>query len=342
MEEFNVAGVFTPGKLVLMAVVFLSVLAGGLAFDSTGIVISEIFSISNMEESIPYVISLNFALFLVLFPITYALVVAMAKHLEKNEVRVIALLPAALAGLIALFTFGDMSAEFSQFALLGVVYLGTLLIVIETAFVKFSELKTMVLPRGIWSSAGAGFAILGVALFVMLAVPAFAEQDKYVEEFEQMIEEVVSGSAGEDVVSSTVDVFIASKLQAMQEVFTSEEYMALLQKDGEEVREFAAFAQEKVEEYQSDEYKEQMVGEAEGRVGANLGTVDMGALLEESIPMWGVMKQFLWIMQPLFIMIIFSFLSIIMKVFAMFFGTVFEWAIGTAFKEEEAPVQGAQ
>jgi hypothetical protein len=101
---------------------------------------------------------------------------------------------------------------------------------IESAYIKFAELKSWVLIRAVMGSTGGASTVLGVGVLIATLLIALPNSEKYVQEFEDDLLSLVAGDGGVEGISSLdiaeagVDSYIAAQRQVLEGITGSNQY----------------------------------------------------------------------------------------------------------------------
>ena len=310
----------TIAGLLLFASFFL----WAFFLNASGVSVQSLASFSDFGALFKSLTSVWFILFLVFFPVSYALLVAFTKLIEKRQLQGIATGAFVLSAVIFIFVFPNIAQE----SLLGFFYLASLAAVVEVAFVKFSETKSLAVLRVPHSSISQAMAILGIGLFVSTALFVLPVQDNMVSEFEKKIfENFKLEDVQSDVADTTSKIIAQAQTETLKQLIATPPFQAMSLKDDPDVKQFVAMTNTLYSKVQAPEYAAELKQKiAEQNAGA-LTQGKFDEALEQAkkkLPIFSVFENYFWLIASLAVMSIFFLAStIIIKPIGTIFGALF-------------------
>lgn len=246
---------------------FLSMLAWGFFLNATGISLETLLGLNGFSKMVSGFLNLNFLLFIVFFPLTIALASSFTQVFERKTIYIQAVSSFAVFGIISLLLFPTLS----QFWPVGLAFIIALIIAVESSFVKFQELKTLHFLRAASSAVGQVNTFVAIALFIFTAMFVLPNQEKIVLELEgKAISSVMSGDFTQGLSETASTFFIEGQKQSLQTIISSQQFLALAQKDDPEDIAFVQAASAVFEEVQSPQYEQEVKEKFEESASASL------------------------------------------------------------------------
>ena len=328
----GIAGIGLGAVALIAITVFLSILLWGFFLGMSGLDFSLLLTF-DFSEIMGKLLSLEFILFLLAFPLTFALVVAFCRVYERTTVlagsaigTVLGITAAAVAFPVVMSYWGVM-----------VFYIISIPVMISFSYVKFLELKKLVFVRTLNSSIARAVLIIAAGLFLMTAFTMLSEKDKYVEEFENSLFENIIGGEGMgidvDLVEAPTDALIGAQKTTVSQIMDTPQYENL--SDPEFKLMMDGFSTQLNSIEYRERVKEQLEQELANEQTLFEGGVDLKEMLREKVPLWTFIEEYLWIWVALILMSLFSLIgNVTARPLGMLYGFVLEKIISRFGKEK--------
>lgn len=290
---------FGKEQIIAAGAVALSMLPWAFFLGATAISVNDLFTFK-IQFFLEKLLTINFALFLLLFPLTTAAIAAFAKKMEKKSAMLFTTAGALVGGAAAMLAFPGLQ----EFWLLGLFYLLSVPLVVQTAAMKYTELKSFVSTRTFMAAAGRSIAVMGIALFVLSAVTVLPEQDQQIKRFEETFMENIfagmsSGKSQQQITGSAVDMVIEAQKQTADSMIGTPQFQKLRSKTGTDadVAEFVLAANAMRQYLDSSEYKAKVTEEF-GKSTADISQkIDIVAVIKKQMPFMETLERYLWAIQ---------------------------------------------
>ncbi len=202
---------------------------------------------------------------------------------------------------------------------------------IETAFVKYAELKSWVTMRAMLSACGKATALVSIGLFVLSLATIAPEQQQHLERFEDFMMDfaydMVSGNSQQTISAGVIDLFIEAQVSTIDTVLQNPVYEKLREKTDPDVIGFVLLAEAQRQALRSPEYRQEVEKIFGGAGGSVMEQIDIMEIMKQQFPfikkLEEVMPLGMWIglMHALVLASVFSFLGlIILKPLAAVYG----------------------
>ncbi|MEK6941697.1 MAG: hypothetical protein AABW85_02480 [archaeon] len=322
---------------------FASFFLWAFFLNASGVSVQTLASFSDFGALFKSLTSIWFILFLVFFPVSYALLVAFTRLVEKRTLQGIAATAFILDGVIFLFVFPGIAQEF----LLGFFYLISLVVAVEVAFVKFRETKSLALFRVPHSSVSQAMGILGIGLFVSTALFVLPIQPQMVSDFEKkLFENFKLEDVQSDVADTTSKIIVQTQTETLKQLIATPSFSAMSRKEDSDVVLFVTMMDTLYVKVQEPQY----ASDLKQKIAAqNANTLTQGKFeqaleqVKKKLPIFSIFENYFWLIAALASMSIFFFAStIIIKPIGTIFGALFS-LIAEQFNkkvpEDEPPQQ---
>ncbi|MBS3059436.1 MAG: hypothetical protein J4224_03355 [Candidatus Diapherotrites archaeon] len=316
---------FKPKFVAWFFLVMLSVLVWAFFLNASGLGLTEAINIANFEETLRKIMSLEFLLLVLVFPITYSLVVVMAKAEGRIATYIITFLSLIFAGMLSLALFPKLL----EFLALGMLYIISFFLVIEIAMLKFQELKAFVMVRSAGDSIGKSITVLGIGLFVLISFTVLANQEEFVKGFEDKVFSLAAGDSSEmNLEGLSADLIAGTQLQTIQQIKGMQQYQPLTGKDDVEVQTFLLAINELEEVVGSQQYREQLKENIRRESGNSQPAERFRSTFEtikSQIPFFVLIEKYFWLITAIsFTSIFFLVGGIIIKPLGMLYAGLFD------------------
>jgi hypothetical protein len=266
-------------------------------------------------------------LFVLTAPLPLSMAIVAAKRSKKKNLVLFAL-AASAAGL---FAADALLPSLRGFMVVQLFYLLSIPLAIETASLKFSELKKWVLLRGVADSFKKSVMLVGIGLLLTSFLTIAPQQDKYSARFEaKLMESILQGAGegrlGEQISGSMAGFAVQSQRVALASVASLPGYKAIEESQDPEDQLFATEFRGLQRQIESTEYRDRLK-DALAAGGGKMGmeTPEYKKLVKENIPFLSTVEQFLWLFHGLLLLGLFSLVgNIIMVPLAILYGLALE------------------
>ncbi|MDO8633771.1 MAG: hypothetical protein Q7K34_00595 [archaeon] len=307
----DASGLKYKKEIIGFALLFGSMVLWGFFLNATGLTIEKMIGLTGFDEFFAAAFNLDFVIFLVLFPLSIALVSAYAKVFEKKTLYII-----VFAGSIAFLGLSmALYQNAQQFLVTGIVYATALLLGVEASFVKFSELKTLPFLRTSMATAGLVGTFISIGLFASTALFVLPQQEKIVAKFEEkMLASIVQDNDGlaDDLSRSAASVYIQGQQQAAQSLVNSPLFEKLAQKEDRDVQAFVVATNTLVEQVYSKEYRAQVEGQFRENAKGNIEKQDFSKSfdkIKQSMPLLVLIEENYWLIAGFIVASLYLFAS---------------------------------
>jgi hypothetical protein len=327
---------FSKMHIAAACAIAATILLWAYFLNATTISVNDLFTFK-FQILLEKIISINFALFIITFPLPSALLAAFAKKMQKTSLMIAALLATAIALIIAMIAFERMQG----FWLLGIFYIIAVPLQIETAFIKYGELKKFVTMRTMLSAAGRCTTLIAIGLVVLSAVTLLPQQEQYVERFEETFFENIftgftTGETQQQLSSSVADIIIESQQKTIESMITNPLFEKLRGKTDQDVIAFVTAADAVKEQIASQEYRQQVAAQVAAGGSTATKNVNIMQVLRERLPFITTLEKFMWLIHGSALASVFLFIaSIAIKPLAAAYGLIAEKALSLAAKAEK-------
>ena len=307
----DASGMKYQKEIIGFALLFLSMVAWSFFLNGTGLTIEKMIGLTGFDEFFAAIFNLNFVIFLVLFPLSIALVSAYAKVFEKKNLYLIVFASSVAFLGISILVYQNAS----QFILAGIVYAAALLFGVEASFVKFSELKTLPFLRTSMSTAGLVGTFVAIGLFASTALFVLPQQEKIVAEFEEKILSSVvenNDDLANDLSRSAAGVYIQGQQQSAQSLVNSPAFEKLTQKQDPDVQAFVLGTNLLVDQIYSAEYRAKVEAQFRENAKGQIEQQDLSSSfdkIKQSMPLLVLIEENYWLLAGFIVASLYLFAS---------------------------------
>ncbi|MDO8537966.1 MAG: hypothetical protein Q7S21_03725 [archaeon] len=312
----------TKTTIGLIILLIFSILLWEYFLKASGFELLEIIKTTSLKSTISLLTSTNFIAFLLLFPLTFAIIFALTKFLEKKELRIIALIGGIIGLLLGMVLFFGQSM-----IIIGVFYILGLLLSIEMAYARLEELKKWIMPRMIADSSQKAFFLLGIGIFIFTAITVLPQQEQYLNSMEKSVIDAISNdSFGSGLNDSLTQVFISTQKQTLTQITDTPYYSDLKTVQDSKAAAYVVFVETIQANIDSPEYKR----EVKTQIQSNQTSLSQGKNVElvfekikKSLPLYSLIEKYFWLISA-FIIVSFYFLfaNFIIKPLTIIYGTI--------------------
>ncbi|MFH1224918.1 MAG: hypothetical protein V1676_03870 [Candidatus Diapherotrites archaeon] len=312
----------TMNYAIIAGSVFITFVLWMFFLSATGGIMADFLNI-DVSPLIAKVFSMNFTLFALIFPLTYALVISFCTKFSKVEVMSGSVVGALLGAIVSALLFsGSM-----QYWPVLIFYLASLLLVAETTFARLEELKKWVMLRTLNQGFGQAFSILSIGIIAFGVITLLPMNEQYVKNveaklFEGVSKNVAGGDLTERLAENAAKAYLQGQKDTMRmltgtEVYASstDEMLKGLISEGETQVNSGEYGEQVTEKYK----------EAGRAMGAQIqgGNLDMTAMVKQQFPFIAVMEKFMWAFNSLILASAFMFVaSVIFRPLGIIYGLV--------------------
>lgn len=300
--------------IILMAI---SVLAWHYFFVQLNLSVNDFTDLLGYGNLIAKASSLNFILFLVLFPTTLAIGIAGAKIFDPRTAKLFGILGVVLGELISV----GLYPQLLNLAIVGLFYIVGIFLCIETASVKKEEVKQFADFRISNSALGSAFMIMGLGIVIFGAMATYSMNPQLVQDFEKKLlkGDLVQGINLADV---SADVVIQTQQQDYHQLVNLPQYQKLESKQDPDVQEFVFAVNTAAGLLSSPEYKKQVMDEL-NKQQKSPESKNTFQTLKEGIPVIQQLEDYYWVLITMIIYGVFTLLSsIIWKPLGIVYGMI--------------------
>jgi len=315
-------------NFIFLFLISLSIILWAFFLNSTGLTITQMLNLGEIEKTISQINSTNFIMFLLLFPLTIGLTVIHCKTEENKINSFIVTISGALIGLVlSLLLFVNMQ----EFILIGVFYLIALFLTVETIYVKLAELKKYISLRLLGTAIHKTGTIIAIGLFLVVAMTVYENQEIYSEQIDNQLLKIAGGDqAKEPLTDYTIDLLIQSQQQTVNQMTELPTFDALETSVDPNAMAFHAGIVLLKDKINSAEYRQQI--EKEINKKQDVSDEQLKGVLEsvkQQMPLFGLITEFLWLIEGFAFMSIFLLLSnTIFYILTVIYGLIIEQIYG--------------
>jgi len=175
---------------------------------------------------------------------------------------------------------------------------------VETSLLKFTELKKFVLPRTALSAVAFSTLVLGAGLFIYSSLLLMPMNETIVDDFEGNLIGVFSNEENsEELIDMTLDIYIDAQKNTVMEIISLPTFPKLLEKEDEDVNTFAIGVLEFNDYLSSSAYRQELKSELIENWDTSLpGTTEGIAfdLIEREFPIYRLLKSYFWLIETIF------------------------------------------
>ena len=322
------AGALSFGKkqAVLSTIVIASTILWTYFFSLTGITVNDLFTFK-FDIVLAKMLTIEFAAALATMPLPIATITAFARRTYKENLMVVATASTAIAATIAMAAFPVLQG----FWMPAIAYLISIPLLVETAYMKYSEAKTWVTTRTMLATMSKTITLLSIGLALLSITTILPQQEQYIDKFEGFImdftQSMTTGNTQQTISTEAADMLVETQIATVNTIVGNQAYKKLEEKTDPDVMAFVALADASVTYIKSDAYKQEILEKLKDASSTVVRKIDIMDLIKQQFPMFGTIEQFLWLFQTLTIVGIFSLAaSIICKPMAVIYGATMEEA----------------
>ncbi len=317
---------FKKKDYFFIAAIAVSVLLWAFFLNSVSLSLTQIVRISLIWETIGKIKSIEFILFILLFPLTYAFTVLFCK---KNEKKLNVMLGTAIGLIIGLGLSYALFSNISELVVAGILYFLSFFLIIELTYTRLKELKKYISFRLLKSGASRSITITAVGLFIASALILIPMQEQLVEEMEEDIIDVAlvqQGSAG--LSEQAADLLVQSHQVLLAQLTDMEIFESLKSSPDPNAVAYATIMENTKTELSSPEYKQKIKNEllkAQEKILSREQTRAIFDQLKEKMPIYGLLTDFLWLLESFVLASIFLLIgNIIISPLTIIYGLIIE------------------
>src|SRR3989338_7557822 len=213
--------------LVLAALIALTVFAWMFSLNASGVKLSEIVMLGKLGENLDKVLSLPFYAFLLLFPLTLALVASFSEVKEKENMHLASAVGLVLGGFAALFLFKNLV----DFAWPLTFYALSVFLFIEIVYWYLSTVKGNALVKAITAGYGYVALLISFGVFASIALAVNGNPATYLNDFESaVVSNSLVGAGTRALVEENASLVIINQRMLLDGLLETEEYQKLVER----------------------------------------------------------------------------------------------------------------
>ena len=306
---------------VFAVIICLSIILHALFLNSSGFMVLDALDLSTAGQSIGKILSIEFILFLVSFPLAYAVAIVMCRFLNKTDARLAAVTGTLAGGILSLVLFEIISS----YILICAFYFFSMIVITESAHTMFKETKSLIYVRVIANAAGKALLLLGMGIFLVSVLTIFDNQQMYVDNFEEAVVSMISENEGLNYSDMGADLIIESQKQTLDLIIDTPMYTAIENKQDTEVRDYVSFISALRISMNTPQYKELLKQKMEEQ---DTGTEDITKnafnMVKKQLPMLIIIEDYFWFIGSFLAASLFFLVgNLIFRPLAVIYGTIF-------------------
>ncbi|MFH0970582.1 MAG: hypothetical protein V1776_03945 [Candidatus Diapherotrites archaeon] len=274
--------------IVIAGGILVFTLAWAFFLDQLGITPDTLLiSVGNIQ-SVGFILSLPFALFVLFFSLTISLITATADKDERGRVYVGTIIPSIIACAIGAILF----SKFAQWYPLALFYFGAIPLMIETSRMKRLELKNFVVFRSSFAGAQRGMQILGIGVLVTLSIVAIPQSQNLYSQFEDAL---FQGKIVQQLNLQTItsDFLITTQRNTLVQVMETQSFSQLRDSTDPDVIQFVTLMDQTLQNVNSPNYKDKIDAQVEEQQ-KKINTDVLISQIQKSVPGYKALHDFYW------------------------------------------------
>ena len=280
--------------LVLAALIALTVFAWMFSLNASGVKLSEIVMLGKLGENLDKVLSLPFYAFLLLFPLTLALVASFSEVKEKENMHLASAVGLVLGGFAALFLFKNLV----DFAWPLTFYALSVFLFIEIVYWYLSTVKGNALVKAITAGYGYVALLISFGVFASIALAVNGNPATYLNDFESaVVSNSLVGAGTRALVEENASLVIINQRMLLDGLLETEEYQKLGESLDPRVAAFAKKVQAKKLELGSKAYRKEVVERLKAKKPVEPSEAEKQsafATLKARVPLFAVIEKNFW------------------------------------------------
>ena len=306
---------------VFAVIICLSIILHALFLNSSGFMVLDALDLSTAGQSIGEILSIEFILFLVSFPLAYTVAIVMCRFLNKTDARVAVVVGTLTGGILSLVLFEIISS----YILICAFYFFSMIVITESAHSLFKETKSLIYVRVIANAAGKALLLLGMGIFLVSVLTIFDNQQMYVDNFEEAVVSMISENEGLDYSDMGADLIIESQKQTLDLIIDTPMYTAIENKQDTEVQDYVSFVSALRVNMDTPQYKE-LLKQKMGEHNVDSGDITKDAfnMVKKQLPMLIIIEDYFWFIGSFLAASLFFLAgNLIFRPLAVIYGTIF-------------------
>ncbi len=306
---------------VFAVIICLSIILHALFLNSSGFMVLDALDLSTAGQSIGEILSIEFILFLVSFPLAYTVAIVMCRFLNKTDARVAVVVGTLTGGILSLVLFEIISS----YILICAFYFFSMIVITESAHSLFKETKSLIYVRVIANAAGKALLLLGMGIFLVSVLTIFDNQQMYVDNFEEAVVSMISENEGLDYSDMGADLIIESQKQTLDLIIDTPMYTAIENKQDTEVQDYVSFVSALRVNMDTPQYKE-LLKQKMGEHNVDSGDITKDAfnMVKKQLPMLIIIEDYFWFIGSFLAASLFFLVgNLIFRPLAVIYGTIF-------------------
>jgi hypothetical protein len=326
-------------SIVVGAALFIFTLAWAFFLNEMGIIPDQLLTGIGQIGLLTKLLTTSFVGFAFFFSLTFGTIAAYSNKDERNKVYVTTI----VSGLLAVIIGAVMFPKFSQWFPLAIFYFGAIPFMIEYSRIKKVELKNFVSLRSNYAASKRGMQIVGIGIFITLALFALPQQDLLYAGFEEALfsGQIISQL---DIDEVSVDFLISTQQNILTQITALSSYQALTLKDDADAQAFTQTIEATKNTIGTSEYRDQVSAELKEQQD-KLDTDAILSQVKKTIPGFGLIQDYYWMIASVVGSVLFFVMSsILLAPLGGILGTIVEKIIpenGFSTKPKEKITGGA-
>ncbi|MDP6671015.1 MAG: hypothetical protein QGI60_04330 [archaeon] len=305
---------------IFFAAIFVSTFVVAFLF-STVFTVDSLFSFE-LEEIFSRLTSLSFILFLIISPAAIALITMFSKKTEKKIAIAFSVGASAAALILANILFPTLRG----FVAVQVLYIISIPAMIETAALKFNELKKWVAPRTVMTTSKRAIMLTGIGLVVLSAMVIMPQQEEFVEKLEiKLLTPMLEGNRLQSQATDSIaDLLVKSHRMQIDEITSLPNFDSLEESTDENAKLFhlqMTSLQSEINKRESSEKVKEEMANGQDPVDPK----EIVKIAKEAIPEMQLIEQLIWLVYGLMLAAGLSFLgSFVITPLSMLYAIIIE------------------
>lgn len=277
--------------LVIGLVVALTIVAWGYFLNASGLLLQDAALLSKLNETIGKVLSPPFYAFLLLFPLTWALLAAFTIVKEKTNLHLAAGFGLFAGGLAAVLLFKNLRAYTWPLTFYGI----GLFLFIELMFWNLGKAKHRTLLRAVNASFGPVAVLVCLGVFLSIAVAVNADFPTYLSDFEgAVISNALTGAGVKSLSEHDASLIITNQRMLIDALIESNEFRYLRTSADSGTRDFIRRMEDKQQELGTKEYRSRVEARMKTGGTATAPVTSSFEVLKAQVPLFAAVEKNFW------------------------------------------------
>ncbi len=312
-------------KKVFPALVFVFTLAWIFFANASGFSLKQALFLEKYNETISTMLSQNFLLAFILFPLPFVFAALATKRMKKKIAMIYCTAAAAVATITGFIVFPVVSAHI----LLFVFYVLSFFVVIETADLGFKELKRFITARAVGNAVNKANIIIALGLCIVSAQIVMPDPS-YVTSLEKALTSGISNQKinGIDLTEIGTNQVIQTQKQSLAVLTKNPLFEKLRTKQYPDVNAYVEAIDLLYANIDSEAYRQSVQEQVKQNQDKLFQSTDFSNAFEiakTQFPQIKTFEEFLWLFEAILVASIFLPLAnIILGPLSMFFAAIFD------------------